>query len=93
MRIELKRILFGRQFYAPSVGGIQEVIRQLAEQFVARRHQVTVATSKLTARDVETLNGVGIKEFNVSGNLVGGMAGEIEQYRESVDADRAPEIV
>jgi glycosyltransferase involved in cell wall biosynthesis len=75
------RILFGCQFYAPSVGGVQEVMRQLAEQLVARGHQVTVATSKLPARDFQTLNGVDIKEFDVSGNLVSGMAGGIEQYQ------------
>ncbi len=76
------RILFGCQYYAPSVGGVQEVMRQIAERLVAMGHQVVVATTKMAARDFETLNGVNIKEFNVSGNLIGGMAGEIEQYQE-----------
>lgn len=80
------RLLFGCQFYAPSVGGVQEVMRQIAERLVARGHQVTVATTKLPARDFKTLNGVEIKEFAVSGNIVSGMAGEIEQYREYVVA-------
>ena len=77
-------ILFGCQFYAPSVGGVQEVMRQIAERLVARGHQVTVATTKLSTRAFTTLNGVGIKEFAVSGNIVSGMAGEIEQYQEYV---------
>lgn len=75
------RILFGCQFYAPSVGGVQEVMRQIAERLVARGHQVIVATTKLATRDFEVLNGVEIKEFNVSGNLVSGMVGEIEDYQ------------
>ena len=79
-------ILFGCQFYAPSVGGVQEVMRQIAERLVARGHQVTVATTKLPTRDFKTLNGVDIKEFAVSGNIVSGMAGEIEQYQEYVVA-------
>jgi glycosyltransferase involved in cell wall biosynthesis len=79
-------ILFGCQFYAPSVGGVQEVMRQIAERLVARGHQVTVATTKLPTRDFKTLNGVDIKEFAVSGNIASGMSGEIEQYQEYVIA-------
>jgi len=80
------RILFCCQFYAPSVGGVQEVMRQVAERLVARGHQVTVATTKLPARDFDMLHGVEIKEFNVSGNFVSGMAGEIEEYQKYVVA-------
>lgn len=76
------RILLGCQYYAPSVGGVQEVMRQIAERLVAWGHQVTVATTQLPARDFEVLNGVAIKEFRISGNLVSGMAGEIEEYQE-----------
>lgn len=57
-------------------------MRQIAERLVARGHQVTVATTQLSARDFEALNGVAIKEFRISGNLVSGMAGEIEEYQE-----------
>jgi glycosyltransferase involved in cell wall biosynthesis len=78
------RILFCCQFYAPSVGGVQEVIRQLAERLVARGHQVTVATTKLPTRGFDTLNGVRIKEFDVQGNLVSGMSGEVDAYQEYV---------
>src|SRR4051794_28038444 len=78
------RILFGSQFYAPSVGGVQELMRQLAERLVARGHEVTVATTKLPARDFETLNGVAIEEFDISGNFVSGMDGEIQKYHEYV---------
>lgn len=78
------KILFCCQFYAPSVGGVQEVMRQLAERFVSRGHQATVATTQLSIRDFTSLNGVAIKEFNASGNLVSGMFGEIRQYRKFV---------
>ena len=59
-------------------------MRQIAERLVAMGHQVAVATTKMAVRDFETLNGVAIKEFNISGNLVGGMDGEIESYQEYV---------
>ncbi len=78
------RILFCCQFYFPSVGGVQEVIRQLAERFVARGHQVTVATTKLPSRKFEQLNGVSIKSFDVRGNWASGMYGESENYQEYV---------
>lgn len=78
------RILFSCQFYAPSVGGVQEVIRQIAECLVVRGHQVSVATTKLPRRAFDTLNGVVIKEFDVKGNLVSGMTGEVWEYQEYV---------
>lgn len=78
------QILLGCQFYAPSVGGVQEVIRQLAERLVLRGHQVTVATAKLQTRDFDTLNGVFIKEFDITGNWVSGMIGDIREYQEYV---------
>ncbi|MDH4185752.1 MAG: glycosyltransferase family 4 protein [Nitrospira sp.] len=75
------RILLCSERYAPSVGGVQEVLRQLAERLVRRGHEVTVATSKLNARHFSDLNGVRLKEFRVSGNWVRGMVGEVEEYR------------
>ena len=74
------KILFCCEFYAPSVGGVQEVMRQLAERLVENGHQVTVATSKLPNRDFMSLNGVRIEEFSVSGNLMRGIFGDKEQY-------------
>lgn len=78
------RILFCCQFYAPSVGGVQEVIRQLAERLVVRGHEVSVATTKLPLRDFSTLNGVAIREFDVKGNWVSGMAGEVADYQKFI---------
>jgi glycosyltransferase involved in cell wall biosynthesis len=75
------KIVFCCQFYAPSVGGVQEVIRQIAERLAERGHQVTVATTKLPMRDFDSLNGVVIKEFDAKGNQVSGMTGEIEKYQ------------
>lgn len=78
------RILFCCEFYAPSVGGVQEVMRQVAERLVQNGHQVTVATSKLSNRDFVSLNGVQIKELAVSGNLVRGIFGDEDSYRNYV---------
>lgn len=78
------RILLACEFYYPSVGGVQEVMRQLAERLVERGHAVTVATSFLAERKSRELNGVRIAEFKVSGNLVGGLEGDVEAYRRYV---------
>lgn len=78
------RILFGCEFYAPLAGGVQHSMRQVAERLVSRGHQVTVATSALTARDFKSLNGVQIEEFAITGNLAGGMSGEIDRYHDYV---------
>ncbi len=78
------KVLFCCQFYAPSVGGVQELIRQLSERFVQRGHEVTVATTALPNREYSSLNGVQIKAFDVHGNLVTGMSGDLESYQDFV---------
>ena len=78
------KLLLCCEFYYPSVGGVQEVMKQVAERLVVLGHEVTVATTALPNRDFSNLNGVQIAQFAVSGNLVRGMTGEIERYRQFV---------
>ena len=75
------RLLFCCEFYHPSRGGVQEVMRQIAERLVSSGHEVTVATTRLAERDFQTLNGVQIVEFDVAGNLVRGIVGEVKRYQ------------
>jgi len=74
-------ILHTVEFYSPSVGGAQEVVKQLSERLAARGHHVTVATTRLSNRYVREINGVNIEEFDISGNAVQGMRGEVERYQ------------
>lgn len=76
------RCLFCCEFYYPSRGGVQEVMRQISERLVAAGHEVTVATTKLAERDFTELNGVRLIEFSVAGNFVRGLTGEVDRYRE-----------
>lgn len=76
------RILHTVEFYSPSVGGAQEVVKQISERLVKQGHDVTVATSHLSERKYSIINGVRIKEFKVSGNAVSGFSGEIDNYKE-----------
>ncbi|MEK7212442.1 MAG: glycosyltransferase family 4 protein [Patescibacteria group bacterium] len=79
------KILFTVEFYEPHKGGAEEVVKQLAQRLVSRGHQVTVATTFLTGRRTTLLNGVHIREFRLSGNLIRGInggAGEIKRYRD-----------
>lgn len=78
------RILHTAEFYPPSVGGMQEVVRQLSERLVKLGHEVTVATTRLPARTEPRIGGVKIVEFNISGNAVSGMAGETRCYQDFV---------
>ena len=78
------RILFCCEFYAPSIGGVQEVMRQVAERLVRRGHDLTVATSHCFDRTYRELNGVHIEEFSIAGNLVNGMTGKVNAYRNFV---------
>jgi len=78
------KFLFCCEFYHPSVGGVQEVMRQLAERMVQRGHQVTVATTQLKVETFKEWNGVKIEHFTVSGNEARGFVGDVEHYRDFV---------
>lgn len=75
------KILHTVEYYHPSVGGMQEVVRQISEQLVKLSHDVTVATTKLPNRIGQAINGVKIVDFRVSGSLVRGLSGDVESYR------------
>ncbi len=70
--------------YAPALGGMAEVVRQLSERMVRMGHRVTVLTSAHPARTSDTLNGVRIRSFHVRGNAVDGMTGEVDAYVRAV---------
>jgi glycosyltransferase involved in cell wall biosynthesis len=87
------RFLFCCDLYHPSVGGVQEVMRQIAERMVQAGHRVTVATRRLAGRQQRTLNGVEIAEFDVSGDLVTGLKGEVDRYQNFVASFPADAIM
>ena len=74
-------ILHTVESYSPSVGGAQEVVKQISERLVQRGHTVTVATSSHPDRHIKNINGVHIEEFDVRGNSVYGIQGEVERYQ------------
>ncbi|MEI8232358.1 MAG: glycosyltransferase family 4 protein [bacterium] len=77
------KILHTVEFYNPSVGGAQEVVKQLSEHLVMLGHDVTVATTRLPNRKGKVINGVKIAEFDVGGNAVRGYTGEdIKKYQD-----------
>lgn len=75
------KILFCVEFYFPSIGGAQEVVRQLAERMAGKGHDVSVATTKIFTRTSLRHHGVKIVEFDVSGNLVRGIHGDVVGYQ------------
>jgi glycosyltransferase involved in cell wall biosynthesis len=76
------KILHTVEFYAPVVGGAQEVVRQLSVRMAARGHDVTVATTRLPIRTSDEIDGVKIAGFDVGGNAVRGYTGtDIDRYR------------
>jgi len=78
------KLLFCCESYWPNRGGVQEVIRQIAERMAAAGHDVGVATSANPDRKADSHNGVRIHEFRVSGNLVTGIRGEADRYRKFI---------
>jgi glycosyltransferase involved in cell wall biosynthesis len=82
------RILHTSEAYPPSVGGSQEVVRQVSERLAARGHDVTVATSKMEARVEKRIAGVSVEQFDVGGSFTLGLTGEVDRYREFLLAGR-----
>ena len=78
------KILHAVEFYEPSVGGAQEVVRQISTRLAKRGHEVTVATSFDDRRTNEAIDGVRIQSFRVTGNAVRGIQGEVDAYRRFV---------
>lgn len=78
------KILVCCDFYSPSIGGVQTVLQQISERLVLRGYDVTIATSKLIERKSNIINGVKIKEFDISGNSISGLSGEIKKYKQYV---------
>jgi len=76
------RILLCCEHYSPSVGGVQEVMRQIGERLAAKGHEVTVATSPHPQRGPDTIrNGVRVVSFPISGNRVKGLSGPVKEYQ------------
>jgi glycosyltransferase involved in cell wall biosynthesis len=78
------RILHAVELYAPSVGGAQEVVRQVSERLAAGGHEVTVATGAHPERSESWIGGVEVAEFDVRGNEARGISGDVEAYRRFV---------
>ncbi len=72
--------------YWPHRGGVQEVMRQIAERMAAGGHDVSVATRIHPDRKSDIHNGVRIHAFDISGNLVTGIRGEADRYRKFLTA-------
>jgi len=85
------KILFCVEFYYPSIGGAQEVVRQIAERMASYGHEVSVATTRIASRKSLSHNGVTLVEFSVWGNNVRGLhpgrrAGLWRSNRQHVDS-------
>jgi glycosyltransferase involved in cell wall biosynthesis len=59
---------------------MSEVVRQISERLVAKGHEVTVATSRHPERQCDTINGVKVVSFSVSGKGAMRIFGDIDSY-------------
>jgi glycosyltransferase involved in cell wall biosynthesis len=75
------KILHTVESYYPSPGGMQEVVKQLSERLAKAGHHVTVATGFLPERKEKVINNVVIEPFDIKGNTVRGMQGQVDDYR------------
>jgi L-malate glycosyltransferase len=62
------KIYHAVESYYPSIGGMQEVVKQLSERMASMGHEVVVLTRVHSQRNFSQLNGVEIVEFKIEGN-------------------------
>jgi glycosyltransferase involved in cell wall biosynthesis len=60
---------------------MSEVVRQISERLVAKGHEVTVATSRHPERQGDTINGVKVVSFSVSGKGAMRIFGDADLYK------------
>ena len=76
------RILHTVEFYYPSIGGAQEVVKRVSEELVNRGHSVTVVTAKLSNRTSKIINGVNIVEFDFIRRSSSDLDEELKKYHQ-----------
>jgi len=75
-------ILLCCEHFHPSVGGVQKMMYEIGLRFVMKGHKVSVATSWRADRTEDSIDGMNVNSFKVSGNLASGMTGEIGEYQD-----------
>jgi glycosyltransferase involved in cell wall biosynthesis len=74
------KILFCSEFFYPSIGGAQEVVKQLSVRFAKAGHHVEIATTYLDTRKNTFFENIKINSFHVSGNYANGILGDVTSY-------------
>lgn len=82
MHNKIMKILHTVEFYHPSIGGMQEVVKQISENLVKKGHEVHVATSYIKERKSPVNNGVIIHEFKIKGKSAIKISGEVKKYQD-----------
>ncbi len=82
------KILLCAEFFYPSIGGAQEVVKQIATRLALQGHDVTVATSYMENRICKNFQGIKIVDFKISGNIARGISGELAQYQAYVKSEK-----
>ncbi|HZU35007.1 MAG TPA: glycosyltransferase family 4 protein [Gemmataceae bacterium] len=78
-------ILHTAHTYAPELNGVAEVVRHISTRLAARGHELHVATSRPAGMPAtETIEGVAVHRFDVEGEAVHGIHGNVQGYVEFV---------
>jgi L-malate glycosyltransferase len=87
------KILHTVESYLPERHGMSEVVRQISERLVVMGHDVTVATAKHPLRTTDSIKGVRVASFSVSGKSASSIHGDIQSYQRFLMDSEADVIV
>ena len=81
MTERLLRILAVSHVYPPEASGLSEAVAQVANRLANRGHRIEIATGTFPgAPRAQDLNGVHVRRFDIRGNAVTGVHGEVSNY-------------
>lgn len=81
------KILHTVQRYYPDPGGSEEVVKQISEYLASQGHDVTVLTGKSAQRNFSLYNGVRVVDFDIKGNSVVGIHGDVDGFRKFIKSE------
>lgn len=76
------KILLCCEHFHPSVGGVQKMMHEIGLRFINKGHEVSVVTSYRSDRKEDSVDGIQIHSFAISGNAANGMNGDLSPYQD-----------
>ena len=83
----MKNILVCCELFDPSIGGVQKVVKEIANNFIKLGNKVTIVTSRYDKKLPKVENykkNLKIIRYKIKGNAIRGIIGEVKKYQKFI---------